>query len=1318
MLRALSEAVASLSPRLLVAVASLSPSEHSCAKLLDMIDAPVAISQIHSAPDKRAHLERIAEEARVPLDRLLLLDDETAHVDCARELGCSAVKIDRHSGLTPIALLRGLDAMTSCELAEEAIEEGEGEGMGCEEVGAEVISGDDFTQQERKIERKETRRKTRQRRQGMEAQAGARRTTGPVAAAMLKELEAPAGCWMLAPLQPGGGEEECRGLIDWDFVKVSCELFRTAEWPTLEMESHPLVEFRPCQAEEGARGDGEGGGGRGEGRLLLTCALAHRKPLLSRALILSNVVVSHDGKHVSGNYQPRAFASKLRIQGNVGAWTTVANDLLAHREGGYSPSEVRALPLRRAHVRTLQSLRRILWRLEHVMLVVEGARRGGDSALPPIAAGRGFSSGGEKEAELPSWWPQGSLPVKLPILCQALVQSQASAEGLVGSLRVPSREGLGTADLEELEWIGDAALRLLAVMATMASRDEALRLGGEGVISPAAEAILQNMTLSKRALELGYPELTLARPFERATSLPEQRRQLMTRKAHADVVEALLGAIVEAQLPPLSQQGVEQKGDSYPRKLVKPPLGKGEEGIAQHGGGKEGKPHPGAGEVYTPLLYRGGEGEPLVRREEGTPSPGGGEVSEPCPSPLAPGSLTSALAAGKAFFDACIHSASHQSLSVAQALCSTMTYTSNTSLAPSAAMVKRARAIRSRLLPTTTSATDSVRDRFLYECVEWSRREPFQRLEFLGDAVLQYVVSVEVRRHWPLFDKGQLSTMRSALVSNKHLAGLLVRRLKRDLTIGFFNSLSEENRSTITQFTEAVSPDPVPPSAALLTASISSRARGPGDGRVGGERRDVRSEEKADAALKKIGDVYEALCGAVLLILGGDLDAWWAVFRADFFPSGREAGEAKLLSSLMRARDERQATEEAIAIAQTDEARAALKEKLESLLTTEREALQRNPALHRAGEHAQRVLSAVPSPNPMETAHINALDSVASKSPPRASDSHGEMSCAQDRAVTLSQESPEDVCRARSAPILQESAFSCHASSPRLEALNSLCPNPIGELHQLIAKRGLQLADVIVEDPSPATALLAPFAFELRLQSSSNSLALSWGHTRKKGAKRAAYLLAWDHQIQHQVIDHLFATVATNACPSPPNPMLSGYVEAKEGESTPKPNAATPHACIDSTSAKKQRLIMCDSESTFGNASSVDVQQAPAPSNLDVPMVSLSPHPSLTSAEQQRCHDMREQCFLELLMLSTSWTSGKQDLAATHEQWVELFDLLSEENHGYQGKLQRMLRKSGLSWEAIWAIAQRAHQIVSSEGWTGPSAGRMVMEVASKSAGT
>lgn len=51
----------------------------------------------------------------------------------------------------------------------------------------------------------------------------------------------------------------------------------------------------------------------------------------------------------------------------------------------------------------------------------------------------------------------------------------------------------------------------------------------------------------------------------------------------------------------------------------------------------------------------------------------------------------------------------------------------------------------------------------------------YERLEFLGDAVLELVVSRELFTRYPKADEGELTKMRSAIVSRAHLAGLAER---------------------------------------------------------------------------------------------------------------------------------------------------------------------------------------------------------------------------------------------------------------------------------------------------------------------------------------------------------------------------------------------------------------------------------------------------------------------------------------------------------------------------------------------------------------
>ena len=61
-----------------------------------------------------------------------------------------------------------------------------------------------------------------------------------------------------------------------------------------------------------------------------------------------------------------------------------------------------------------------------------------------------------------------------------------------------------------------------------------------------------------------------------------------------------------------------------------------------------------------------------------------------------------------------------------------------------------------------------------------------ERLEFLGDAVLELVASDELYRLFPLVDEGELSQMRSTLVSRERLA-----EISRGMDLGNFLNLSQ-----------------------------------------------------------------------------------------------------------------------------------------------------------------------------------------------------------------------------------------------------------------------------------------------------------------------------------------------------------------------------------------------------------------------------------------------------------------------------------------------------------------------------------------------
>lgn len=59
---------------------------------------------------------------------------------------------------------------------------------------------------------------------------------------------------------------------------------------------------------------------------------------------------------------------------------------------------------------------------------------------------------------------------------------------------------------------------------------------------------------------------------------------------------------------------------------------------------------------------------------------------------------------------------------------------------------------------------------FVNESVDASNLEDNERLEFLGDMVLGYVVSEELYRRYPHYEEGQLTSIRSALVRRETLA--------------------------------------------------------------------------------------------------------------------------------------------------------------------------------------------------------------------------------------------------------------------------------------------------------------------------------------------------------------------------------------------------------------------------------------------------------------------------------------------------------------------------------------------------------------------
>ena len=69
--------------------------------------------------------------------------------------------------------------------------------------------------------------------------------------------------------------------------------------------------------------------------------------------------------------------------------------------------------------------------------------------------------------------------------------------------------------------------------------------------------------------------------------------------------------------------------------------------------------------------------------------------------------------------------------------------------------------------------------------------QSYERLEFLGDAVIELTVSTELFRRFPLFSEGELTKQRAALVRTESLAGLA-----RRVGIGEFLVLGKGEEAT------------------------------------------------------------------------------------------------------------------------------------------------------------------------------------------------------------------------------------------------------------------------------------------------------------------------------------------------------------------------------------------------------------------------------------------------------------------------------------------------------------------------------------------
>lgn len=154
---------------------------------------------------------------------------------------------------------------------------------------------------------------------------------------------------------------------------------------------------------------------------------------------------------------------------------------------------------------------------------------------------------------------------------------------------------------------------------------------------------------------------------------------------------------------------------------------------------------------------------------------------------------------------------------------------------------------RSYLLQALTHASYSPNQ--LTDC--------YQRLEFLGDAVLDYLITRHLYEDWRQHSPGALTDLRSALVNNTIFASLAVKfgfhQFFRHLSPGLnevidrFVRIQEENGHAISEEYYLIEEE--------------------------------ECEEAEDVEVPKaLGDVFESVAGAIFLDSGMSLDAVWRVY--------------------------------------------------------------------------------------------------------------------------------------------------------------------------------------------------------------------------------------------------------------------------------------------------------------------------------------------------------------------------------------------------------------------------------------------------------
>jgi dsRNA-specific ribonuclease len=519
-----------------VTVASASIAADSADELLKCFGLREYVKAMEMGDDankresrKVVHLQGLSKGLGVPVDRFVLFDDAEANVNKVREVlgpsdaetGCSAVCVDPAEGLTAETLLRGLEHRLT-ELSLRA------------RFAAERAHA-----MQRGNAGKEPLRKMKQSHAETLAQGQAALDDHVRVASKLEKLAVEPGWWLAAPLNPACSEPHAAVELDWDLMEHAERLFATCEWPTLaDAECDRLVRANATVVDDKLAA--------GSIRLCALATYATERNRHYELLLHVSAEVEGDVMTISGDKRSRrahvgATAANRFVRAD-GSFRTQETE----RAVGYRPRHVQLLPMRSSHCDALRVLKRLLWRLEHLVRLTEPdvVAHFGALAMAPV------------------------LPLER--LSAALTHPGASAEAVrVGSSSLPPapldryvHDERGCCQWEELEWLGDAMLRFFAVVWVLVDEDlkkqfekpHAPPCSVRG-LSPAKEAIESNQQLHRRAKELGLPVLSLCAPFVNSSTLPQLRKQSCSIKDQADPMEALLGtaalaAIAEAPKEP------------------------------------------------------------------------------------------------------------------------------------------------------------------------------------------------------------------------------------------------------------------------------------------------------------------------------------------------------------------------------------------------------------------------------------------------------------------------------------------------------------------------------------------------------------------------------------------------------------------------------------------------------------------------------------------------------------------------------------------------------------------------------------------------